>query len=133
MHLGLRGESISELQACTRTSHDPIRKHDLSRGNEMNAPTITTKAQKSATRQAGSIRHTAPTQGPRPTHANIAVRAYTIYISTGRQLNSCIRQWLQAEKELQSESKALLQLTADNNIRPLVSPVISGGVGPRRS
>lgn len=47
--------------------------------------------------QSGS----APTT--RPSHAEIAKRAYEIYVKNGRQQGQCERNWLRAEQELQKQ------------------------------
>ena len=45
----------------------------------------------------------------RPTHAEIAKRAYEIYLKKGRQQGQCERNWLQAEQELRPQGMAASQ------------------------
>ena len=53
---------------------------------------------------------TAPHQGAAattgPTHAEIAKRAYEIYLKKGKHQGQCERNWLQAEQELRDHATA---------------------------
>ncbi len=40
-----------------------------------------------------------------PTHDQIAIRAYDIYVKTGREPGRCKRNWHQAETELRSADR----------------------------
>jgi len=39
-----------------------------------------------------------------PTHAEIAVRAYDIYLKTGRRHGQCTRNWFLAERSLREQA-----------------------------
>ena len=127
MYSGRRGESISELQACTRTSTDQFGNTILQKASEMTTPSSTTKVRKSGTAQAST------TPVARPTHDSIARRAYHIYVSTGSRQGSSRRNWLQAEKELRAESMAERLSPPDNNMWPLASMEVSSASVMRRN
>lgn len=55
--------------------------------------------QTTKTRQAQSSNH------PIPTHDEIAQRAYELYIMDGRQQDQCLKNWLEAERELSQQSE----------------------------
>jgi hypothetical protein len=45
-----------------------------------------------------------PSISGKPTHAQIAARAYEIYVKKGRPQGQCESNWLQAEKELMGKA-----------------------------
>jgi hypothetical protein len=97
----------------------------------MNTPITISKTRKSAVAQAADKRPAVAPAG-QPTHDSTAVRAYTIFISTGCRPGCCLRNWLQAEKELRTEGSILHQLKDDGNAWPLASRGGRGGAGPQR-
>jgi len=46
------------------------------------------------------------TQCGKPTHDQIASRAYDIYVKTGRKQGHCTQNWQQAEQSLHDQSQA---------------------------
>ena len=57
--------------------------------------------------------HAAPLSGPFvatvPSHADIAQRAYAIYVKTGRKQGQCTQNWQQAEQSLRGQKYAICQ------------------------
>jgi hypothetical protein len=109
-----------------------IRKYYSTQDKEMNITVSkSTKTRKSETIQTPSSRQsgliaivTVPTQ------ADIAMRAYDIYISKGRQQGQAERDWLEAEKELRAKSLSPRQSPSPSNAWPL--PASEGGDEIRR-
>ena len=58
--------------------------------------------QKRAVPQSGPVKSPA---SPAPSHADIARRAYDIYVRKGRQPGQCEQNWRQSEQELQDQGK----------------------------
>jgi hypothetical protein len=99
----------------------------------MITPSIMPKAQKTATKHATSPRQPAPCPVVVPAHADIAARAYGIYLLGGRRQGFSERNWLRAEKELKNQSVKPLQSSPDTNVRPLASSEDLAGTGLRRN
>jgi hypothetical protein len=62
----------------------------------------------------------------RPTHAEIAKRAYEIYVKNGRRQGQCERNWLQAEQDLRKQGMAASQSKPSGD-RPAVAHSYSSG------
>ena len=70
----------------------------------MNQPVTQPKAtQPSSNQQTLTAPHPGSAGTLRPTHAEIAKRAYEIYLKKGGQEGHCERNWLQAEQELRTQ------------------------------
>ena len=50
--------------------------------------------------------HIADTSAGAPTHAEIATRAYEIYLKSGRQPGHCTQNWAKAEQSLRDQGHA---------------------------
>jgi hypothetical protein len=76
--------------------------------------------------QALAAPHTASAGTARPTHAEIAKRAYEIYLKKGRKPGQCERNWLQAEQELRNHGVAASQSKPSGD-KPAVTHSYSSG------
>ena len=83
-------------------------------------------SQPSANQQTLVTPHSGSTGTTRPTHAEIAKRAYEIYLKTGRQQGQCERNWLQAEQELRKQGTAAFQSKPSGD-KPTVTHSFSSG------
>jgi hypothetical protein len=63
-------------------------------------------AQKSSSQQTLVAAHGSSSCTARPAHADIAKRAYEIYLKSGRKQGQCERNWMQAEQELCKQAGA---------------------------
>jgi hypothetical protein len=83
-------------------------------------PTQPKTTQLSSTQQTLVATHPASAPAARPAHAEIAKRAYEIYLKKGRQQGQCEQNWLQAEQELRKQATPAFQATPSGN-RPIVA------------
>ena len=86
----------------------------------MNQPMSQSKATQAFSNQPTRTVPDAASAGtPRPTHAEIAERAYEIYLKKGRQQGQCDRNWLQAEQELRKQGTVVSQSKPSGAPRPV--------------
>ena len=93
----------------------------------MNHPLTQSKAtQPPSNQQTLMAPHPGSAETTRPTHDEIAKRAYEIYLKKGRQQGQCERNWLQAEQELRKQGMAASQSKPSGD-KPTVTRSYSSG------
>lgn len=76
----------------------------------MNQPLTQSKTTQPAShQQTPAATHPGSAATAKPTHAEIASRAYEIYLKKGKHQGQCERNWLQAELELRDHGMAACQ------------------------
>lgn len=94
----------------------------------MNQPLTQSKTTQPASKQQTPVTpHPGSTGTPRPTHAQIATRAYEIYLKKGRQQGQCEGNWLQAEQDLRKQEMSASQSKPSGGGKPTATHSNSSG------